>query len=385
MERYTWIATAAFGLEGVVAKELGRMELPAKAENGGAVFEGTLEDAFRANLWLRTADRILMQIAVFEARSFDALFEQTKALPWERWIRLHSRFPVTGNCARSQLMSVRDCQAIIKKAIVERMRERTHIAWLPEDQEVVQISFQIHQNRVRLTLDASGEALNRRGYRTWNGAAPMRETLAAALVTLSPFRPSLPLVDPMCGTGTLLIEAAMISSRKAPGLSRAFAMEQWKDMPSSFQDIRAQARAQFDPSRIAEIAGSDIDPEAIELAKRHVRAAGLEGFIHLEVKDAAQCDPAQTQGVFLTNPPYGERLGDQKSCEPLYRTLGTLSRRHPAWSFSLITSHPRFEHLFGRRATKKRRFYNGRLECEFMIFAPLQRPLQDTLDALNGA
>ena len=371
MEQLNWVATAAFGMEGIAARELDRLNLPAKAENGGAVFSGTLQDAFRASLWLRTADRILLEIGCFEARSFEELFQQTRALPWERWISRHSRFPVTGNCARSQLMSIRDCQAIIKKAVVERLKSAYRMDWLPEDSATVAVTFQIHSDRVRLCLDASGTALNRRGYRTWNGAAPMRETLAAALVDLSPWRPGMPLFDPMCGTGTLLIEAAMKASRRAPGLLREFAMEAWPDMPEAdFAALREEARSQFDPSLAAGISGADIDPEAAELARRHIKAAGFEGIVTVSVADMRECARPEESGVFLTNPPYGERIGDRKSCEALYRDLGAMARRHPGWSLCAITSHPGFEQCFGRRAVKKRRFYNGRLECEFMTFMP---------------
>lgn len=369
MEKHQWIATAAFGIEGIAARELTRMGIPAKAEAGGARFEGALSDGLRANLWLRTADRVLLEVWSFEARSFEALFEQTRSLPWERWISGHTSFPVSGNCARSQLMSIRDCQSIIKKAIVERLKTKYHCNWLPEDKETVAVDFQIHQDRVRLTLDSSGVALNRRGYRTWNGEAPLRETLAAALVDLSPWRPGMPLLDPMCGTGTLLIEAALKISHRAPGLNRSFALEGWQNMPEAdFLQIRAEAQEAFDPSLVSDLHGSDINPEAIQLAKRHLHAAGLDGRIDFQTADMRTVQRAEASGVILCNPPYGERLGDRKSCEALYHDFGIMCRSHPAWSVCVITSHPAFERHFGRRAERKRRFYNGRLECEYMVF-----------------
>ena len=201
----------------------------------------------------------------------------------------------------------------------------------------------------QLTLDASGTALNRRGYRTWNGEAPLRETLAAALVSLSPWRPGMPLHDPMCGTGTLMIEAAMRMAHRAPGLTREFALESWRSMPvEAFRDIREQARAEFDPARVEGISGA--------------------GRVRFEVADMRDCRRAEPQGAFLCNPPYGERLSDRRACETLYRDMGQMLRANPGWSLSAITSHPGFERCFGRRADKKRRFYNGRLECEFMTF-----------------
>jgi len=367
--QYEWIATAAFGLEGVVARELERLNIPAKAENGGARFTATMEDAMRANLWLRCADRVLLVMGRFEARSFEELFEGVKALPWEDFIGKNTRFPVSGKCARSQLMSVRDCQAITKKAIVERLKSKYHLTWLEETDETVAIDVALHGDIAQLTLDASGVALNRRGYRTWNGEAPLRETLAAALVSLSPWRPGMALHDPMCGTGTLMIEAAMRMTNRAPGLTREFAMESWRDMPQdAFRTIREEAQAAFDPDRIEGISGSDIDPQAVELANRHLKQAGLAGRVSFTVGDARECHLDAERGAFLCNPPYGERLSDRKECETLYREMGLLLRRHPGFTLSAITSHPGFERCFGRRADKKRRFYNGRLECEFMTF-----------------
>ena len=372
-DRFEWIATAAFGLEGVVARELGRLGIEAKAENGGARFTGTFTDAMRANLWLRCADRVLLVMGRFEARSFEELFEGVRALPWEQFIGRNTRFPVSGKCARSQLMSVRDCQAITKKAIVERLKGCYGVSWFEEDAETVAIDVALHGDVAQLTLDSSGVALNRRGYRTWNGEAPLRETLAAALVSLSPWRPGMPLHDPMCGTGTLMIEAAMRMADRAPGLTREFALESWADMPD-FGDLRTEAEVRFDPSRVEGISGSDIDPEAVELANRHLRQAGLAGRVHFTVGDARDCSLQGERGAFLCNPPYGERLSDRKECETLYREMGLLLRRHPGWSLSAITSHPGFERCFGRRADKKRRFYNGRLECEFMTFGlPAQK------------
>ena len=369
-----FMATAAFGLEGLVAGELKRMGLPASAVNGGAMFEGSFEDAMRANLYLRTADRVLLVVGTFEAHTFEELFEGVAALPWEQYLTRDCRFPVSGNCARSQLMSVSDCQAITKKAIVRRLQEKYHVSWFEESGVTIPISVTLHANQARLTIDTSGQALNRRGYRTWNGEAPLRETLAAALVDLSPWRGNLPLADPFCGTGTLLIEAAFKMSHRAPGLTRTFAMEQFPYLAPGFPRLREAAQAEFDPSLIEGISGSDIDPEAIALAKRHIVQAGLGGRIQVRVADMRDFHPQERYGVCLSNPPYGERLSDRKACETLYRELGRLMAANPGWSLSAISSHPQFERCLGRRADKKRRFYNGRLECEFMTFFAKERP-----------
>ena len=366
-----FLATAAFGMEGLAAGELRRLGYNSTAVNGGALFEGTFEDAMRANLYLRTADRVLLIVGTFEATTFESLFDQVAALPWEHYLTKDCRFPVSGNCARSQLMSVSDCQSITKKAIVRRLQDRYRITWFPENGPTVPISITLHANQARLTIDTSGSALNRRGYRTWNGEAPLRETLAAALVDLSPWRPGMPLCDPFCGTGTLLIEAAFKMGRRAPGLTRSFALEQFPGVPlKDFRGIREEAASTFDPSLIHNISGSDIDPEAIQLAKKHIVQAGLGGRIQVSVKDMRSCSMDSPSGAFLCNPPYGERLSDRKACESLYSDLGAMLTRHPGWSLSAISSHPQFERCIGRRASRKRRFYNGRLECEFMTFLP---------------
>ena len=369
-EHMTLFATAAFGLEGVVASELKRLGMrEVRAEVGGARFHGSMADAFFCNLRLRCADRVLMVLAEKECRSFEELFQLVRSIPWEELAAPDARFNVSGKCARSQLMSVRDCQAITKKAVIERLRQHTHREVFPETGAVYPIGVSLHGDVARITLDTSGDALNRRGYRTWNGEAPLRETLAAALVELSPWRPGMPLYDPCCGTGTLLVEAAFRQAHRAPGMTRTFACEDFSFFSRAETDaLRAQVRADYEPERIHDIGGSDIDPEALELARRHVRQAGLEGKIGLSRQDLRTLQLSGGEGVFLCNPPYGERLSDRKSCEKLYRELRLLKERHPGWSLCAISSDPAFERAYGCRADKKRRLYNGRLECEFLIY-----------------
>ena len=279
----TLFATAAFGLEGVVASELKRLKMKdVEAVMGGARFTGSLTDAFLANLRLRCADRVLIILKEAPARTFEELFQVVLSTPWEQLLPPDARINVSGKCARSQLMSVRDCQAITKKAIIERLRQKLRRDVFPETGVVFPIEVGIHADLVRLTLDTSGAALNRRGYRTWNGEAPIRETLAATLVELSPWRPGMPLHDPCCGTGTLLIEAAFRMGHRAPGLTRSFAMEDFPFFPKAdCEALRRQARFDFEPERIATISGSDINPEPLDLARRHVKQAGLEGHITL--------------------------------------------------------------------------------------------------------
>ena len=364
-----FLAAAAFGLEGLVKKELNQMGLEAKGETGGARFSATAAQAFRANLWLRTADRVLLIVGEQKVTSFEELFQFVSSLPWEQYLPRDARFPVSGKCARSQLMSVRDCQAITKKAIAERLKRHYHLSWCEETGPEFAVEVSLHGDVARLTLDTSGNALNRRGYRTWNGEAPLRETLAAALVMLSPWRPDMPLWDPCCGTGTLLIEAAYLRAHRAPGLSRGFACENWPCFPKEEMALlRKDAESQFDPQKIGMIGGSDIDPEALTLCKRHIKQAGLSGKITVMQKDLRDLTLDAAHPMFLLNPPYGERLSDRKQCESLYRAIRQLYDRHPDARLGVITAHTGFERCFGKRSSQKRRLYNGRLECEYLIY-----------------
>lgn len=370
LQKMTYVATAAFGLEGVVAGELRRLGMEqVEAANGGAYFQADPQGAFLCNLRLRCADRVLMVLSAEECRSFEMLFQQVSAIPWEELLPPDAKINVSGKCARSQLMSVRDCQAITKKAIIERMRRRTGRSVFPETGVTFPIDVSLHSDVARITLDLSGDALNRRGYRTWNGEAPLRETLAAALVELSPWRPGMRLYDPCCGTGTLLIEAAFRQGHRAPGMARGFTCEAYPFFSKEEADaLRNQIRGEYEPERIHGIAGSDIDPKALELAQRHVKQAGLEGRIELHCQPLEELQLEGEPGVFLCNPPYGERLSDRKTCEKLYGELHKLKARHPGWSLCAISSDPAFERAYGKRADKKRRLYNGRLECEFLIY-----------------
>ena len=370
-----WIANTAFGLEGQTARDLKWLGVESAAPQpaGGVLFEGTPAQAFNANLWLRCADRVMLLVGRFEARSFEELFESVRALPWEDYIPSDGAFPIRAHCARSTLMSPSDCQSIVKKAIVERLKRTCHIDWFEETGAVYAVDVSIHADVVTICLDSSGPALNKRGYRTWNGEAPLRETMAAALVMASPWRPAQPLYDPCCGTGTLLIEAAFIALSRAPGLTRAFDCEKWGFMPQAeMKRLRAEAEEKLNAGRERpiQIAGSDIDGGALELARRHIAQAGLSGRITLEKRDLRDVTPRGESGVILCNPPYGERLGDKRAAAAVERQLGLLQERSSGWSLCAISGDLAFERNFGRRADKKRRFYNGRLECEFMTFLP---------------
>ncbi len=368
-----WIANAAFGLEGLVSRDLKRLEIQnvEPQSSGGVLFDADWEQAFEANLWLRTADRVLLVCGQFQAETFEELFEKTKEIEWAKWIDPQGAFPVRAHCARSRLMSPSDCQSIVKKAVVESLKCSHRIEWFAESGATYQIDVSIHKDMVTIALDSSGESLSRRGYRTWNGEAPLRETLAAALVLTSRWRPNQILWDPCCGTGTIAIEAAFIAQNRAPGLNRNFAFESWRCVPRSLgQDLRRQAieRHEQGSARPMRIFASDVDADALELARRHVRQAGLAGQIELIQKDVRDLSLPDGPGAIVCNPPYGERLGDKKASQAVAKQLGLLKARSPEWSLSAISGDMAFERGFGRRADKKRRFYNGRLECEYYTY-----------------
>ena len=368
-----WIASAAFGMEGMTGRDLKHlgMQNVRVMDVGGAEFEGGFEDAFRANLWLRTCDRIMLVMAQFEARSFEALFQGVKAVAWEELLPGDAAFPIRARCVKSQLMSPSDVQKIAKRAMVERLKSAYDADWFPETGAMFQVDISIRNDVVTVCLDASGEPLSRRGYRTWNGEAPLRETLAAALVLQSGWHPWQRLHDPCCGTGTILIEAAFIALNRAPGLTRKFAMEAWPAAPhDALEAIRAEARRKYEEGsrRALYISGSDIDPEAIELARRHLKQAGLSGRIELEVRDMREVNLSGEPGVFIANPPYGERLDNVRAAHAVARQLGALQRRFPGWKLCAFSADMGFEKEYGRRATRRRRYYNGRIECEYRIF-----------------
>lgn len=368
-----WIASAAFGMEGLTGRDLKRLgaEDVRVLNVGGAEFSGTLESAMKANLWLRCADHISLVVGEFPARSFEELFEGIRRIEWADYLARDSAFPVRARCVKSVLMSQTDTQKIVKKAVVEKLKGAYGVSWFEETGATVQIDVSIRDDVATVSLDASGEPLSRRGYRTWNGEAPLRETLAAALILTSGWHPWQPLYDPCCGTGTLLIEAAFIALNRAPGLRRPFAMEKWPFADvSALERVRREAQSRSDEGQQREIriAGSDIDPEAIELARRHIRQAGLGGRIEVEVMDMRDVVLKGEPGAIVANPPYGERIGDRRVAHVVARQLGELSRRCPGWNVYAFSADMGFEREFGRRADRRRRFYNGRIECEYHMF-----------------
>lgn len=361
------IATAAFGLESVVGRELSWLGYDQQqTENGRVIFEGDLEAICRTNLWLRCADRILLLIGRFPADSFEALFQGTKGLPWEHWIPENGAFPVTGKSVKSKLFSVPDCQAIVKKAIVERLKTIYRRDWFDETGPVYKVEVSLLNDIACLTIDTSGAGLHKRGYREEAGPAPLKETLACGLLYISRWKPDRALLDPFCGSGTIPIEAAMIGMNLAPGLHRTFLCETWPCMPDElWQDLRAQALRKADRSRELRIYASDRDYFALSLAKRHAALAGVENHIHFQKVDYRVTSSRYRYGFIVTNPPYGQRLADKEETEMLYRGMGSHFQTFDTWSYYILASHPNFETLFGRKADKKRKLYNGRILCQY--------------------
>lgn len=371
MQEYQLIATAAAGIEAIVGKELRRLGYDTRVENGRVRFTGTIRDVMVTNLWLRTADRIKIVVGEFDATTFDDLFEQTKALVWDQLLPLDAAFPVEGKSHRSQLHNVPSVQAIVKKAIAEKMMAVYHRRTkLPETGQLYPLEVAINKDHVLITLDTTGESLFKRGYRRDKGGAPLKENMAAALVLLAHWFPDNPFVDPVCGSGTIPIEAALLGHNIAPGINRSFACEQWSNlMPAGLpDDVRDDADAQADYDVKLEIHGYDIDQKMVEIAQRNSQAAGLTHditFKQLAVKDWRT---DEINGVIVANPPYGERLSDRETVHELYRQMGELYRPMTSWSKYILTADLEFEHYYGAKATKRRKLYNGALRTDLFQY-----------------
>ena len=358
-----------FGVEGLVADELRRMKFPdVRAEDGRVFFSGSLSDCAAANLSLRCGERVLMELGSFPAGSFDALFEGVRALSWEDLLPRDAAFPVTGYSLDSALFSVPDCQRIIKKAVVERMKSRDHLEHFPESGAEYRIRFAIRKDLASISLDTSGTALHKRGYRPAHMEAALRETLAAAMVKLARYRGRDDFCDPFCGSGTIAIEAALAALNRAPGLYRSFAAENWAFFsPSVWQQARAAATA-AEYSGDYHIFASDIDPRAVQIARENAVRAGVEHLIDFSVADARRFSRETQRGIIVTNPPYGERLLDQKQAEALYRDFRSALSSLENWSLYLLSSHTEFERCFGKPADKKRKLYNGMIKCDLFMY-----------------
>ena len=370
MNDLTFAVPTLFGLEGLCADEMRRLNLEGvQAENGRVLCRGSALDIARLNLNLRTGERVLLVLGSFPADNFDALFEGTKALPWERFIPREGQFPVKGHCLNSALHAVPACQAIVKKAVAARLGEKYGLNTLPETGALYQIQFSIMKDTATLMLDTSGAGLHKRGYRAHGVVAPLRETLAAAMVMLSRYKGRDPLCDPFCGSGTIPIEAALIAKNRAPGLNRTFSAQKWAFVDKKlWLEAADQAMDQeFDGDY--EIWGGDLDPDAVELAQHNAELAEVDDVVHFDVDDARTFHWGGLYGRVVTNPPYGERIMERKEAEELYRAFGKAWAKFPdGWKLYLLSSHTEFERTFGKQADKKRKLYNGMLKCDLFMY-----------------
>lgn len=373
MSRIQLIATSTFGIEAVVGRELIKLGYhDQQVENGRVTFAGDESAICRTNLWLRAADRVLVKIGEFKALSFEELFQQTKALPWDEWIPENAEFPVDGKSIDSKLSSVPDCQAIVKKAVVEKMKSRYRREWFDETGPLYRIEVGILKDWVTLTIDTSGAGLHKRGYRKLISAAPLKETLAAAMLMISRWNYERVLADPLCGSGTIPIEAALIGRNMAPGIKRTFTAESWGNIPQElWKKAREEAHDSIRKDCELRIHGSDIDDEVMSLARFHAKEAGVEKDVHLQRMPVSDLSSRYKYGFIICNPPYGERLGEISDVEKLYKQMGKVFKALDTWSYYILSSHPQFEAVFGKRADKKRKLYNGRIMCNyFQFFGP---------------
>ncbi|WP_204171306.1 MULTISPECIES: class I SAM-dependent RNA methyltransferase [unclassified Staphylococcus] len=374
---YQLLAVCPMGLEAVVSKEIQELGYTTTVENGKIFFEGDEAAIVKCNLWLRTADRIKIVVGQFNATTFDELFEKTKELPWETIIEKEGNFPVQGRSVKSTLYSVPDCQAIVKKAIVERLKSAyKEKGWLDESGAKYPVEVSLLKDKALLTIDTSGSGLNKRGYRLAQGEAPIKETLAASLIKLANWTGDTPLIDPFCGSGTIAIEACLIAQNIAPGFNRDFVSETWDIMPDRLYDeLRDEADQQANYDRPLKIYASDIDPEMIEIARRNAEEVGLSDIINFKVQDVNTLSIESAEPVALIgNPPYGERIGDRAEVEEMYSYIGQLMQEHPYLSTYILTSNNEFEFLVNQKATKRRKLFNGYIECTYYQYWGSKKP-----------
>ena len=374
MSDFEFAVPTLFGLEGIAGDERRRLDIEnVSVENGRVLFSGDARAMAKANVCLRTGERVLLVLADFKATTFEELFQGVYNTPLEDFIPKDGQFPVKGHCLNSQLMSVPDCQAIIKKAASKRLGQKYGVAWMPETGTKYQLQFSIMNDRVQLYIDTSGPGLHKRGYRAVGNDAPLRETLAAAMVMLTKYRGREFVWDPFCGSGTIPIEAAFIAKNKAPGMYRRFASEAFAFVPASvWGDVRTEAKDKEFKGNY-KILGSDNDPKCISLAMANARKAQVDNIIEFRDGDATKMPLPSDSGIIICNPPYGQRMMEQKSAQRLYQDLGRHLKFANDWKKYIITSEPEFEHYFGKRADKKRKLYNGMIKCDYYMYTDNKR------------
>ena len=364
MEKFKIVIPCLFGLESLVSKELKWLGYDTfSVEDGKVSFLGDFEAVCRANIWIRCGERVLIEVGQFEAVTFDELFEKTRAIRWADWIPKDAAFPVKGFCLKSNLASMRDCQAIIKKAVATSLSESYGIDWLEETGATYQLQFSVMKDKVSLMIDTSGDGLHKRGYRRISNAAPLKETIAAAMVMLSFWKYEYPLCDLFCGSGTIPIEAAMFKRNIAPGISRNFSAENFAQIsPSLWSSARQEARDKVRNTPL-NILASDIDAEIIPTAEQNAKIAGVSDAIKFSVSDATKFSSSESYGSIISNLPYGERMGNKTDCEKLYADFGRTFSHLSDWSCYIIASDENFEKHFGKRADKRRKIYHGMIKC----------------------
>ncbi len=381
MNRFELIAPCHFGLEAVLKKEIIDLGYDiAKTEDGRITFPGDPEAIVRANMHLRSCERILLKVGEFEARSFEELFQGIKALEWEAFLPANAKFWVTKAVSvKSRLFSPTDIQSVAKKAIVERLKGVYHTEWFPEDGAAYPIRLFLMKDVVTAAIDTTGESLHKRGYRKATAKAPVSETLASALIMLTPWHKDRILVDPFCGSGTFAIEAAMMAANIAPGIARHFLSESWENVidPKEWKACRVEAREQIDPTVNPDIQGYDIDASVLRSARENAARAGVDHMIHFQQRDIKDLHHPKKYGFIITNPPYGERLGEQEEMKSLYREIGEAYRRLDDWSMYLITGFEDAQKYIGRRADKNRKLYNGMIKTYFYQFLGPKPPKKE--------
>jgi len=372
MRKFELIAPCHFGLEAVLKKEIIDLGYDiTQVEDGRITFFGDEEAVCRANIFLRSAERILIKAGSFHAETFEELFQGTKSLPWEEYVPENGKFWVAKAASvKSKLFSPSDIQSIMKKAMVERMKEHYHTSWFEEDGESFPVRVFLMKDEVTVGLDTTGESLHKRGYRKLTAKAPIAENLAAALIMLTPWRKDRILVDPFCGSGTIPIEAAMMAANMAPGMNREFTAEKWGHVIAkrNWYDTVSEAQEMVDMQVETDIQGYDLDAQMVAIARENAKLAGVEGLIHFQQRPVANLSHPKKYGFLITNPPYGERLSDKESLEELYRTIGERYRALDAWSMYLITSYEQAERDIGRKADKNRKIYNGMMKTYYYQF-----------------
>lgn len=384
MQTYELVAPCHFGLEAVLKREIYDLGYEiTRVEDGRVTFTGDAEAICRANLFLRTAERVLIQVGRFTATTFDELFEGTKALPWEEYLPKDARFWVKkASSVKSKLFSPSDIQSIVKKAVVERLKGQYHIEWFEENGADYPLRVFLLKDEVTVTIDTTGESLHKRGYRTMAGAAPLSETLAASLIMLTPWHADRILVDPFCGSGTFPIEAAMMAANIAPGMNRDFLSQEWSGLipKKVWYEAVEEANDLVDLDVETAIQGYDVDESVIAIARENARRAGVDKFIHFQRRSVAQLRHPKKYGFIITNPPYGERLEDKKDLPALYTQIGEVYAALDDWSMYLITSYEEAERYIGRKADRNRKLYNGMIRTYFYQFLgakPPKRPRTD--------